>query len=211
MALAGLINYLLGALCVRTGKRNDSLALVASGKHLQSDAYSTLGIIIGLGLLLATRWVWVDSAVAIIFGVIIIFTGLKILRSTVAGIMDEADMALLKKVIIVLYAHKRENWIDLHNLRIIKYGKIYHFDAHLTVPWYLNITEAQQEISAMEAIITKKFGESIELFIHSDGCQEFSCKICRKTACKVRQFPFVTDIPWDLKNVTQNEKHGQEL
>ncbi len=209
IAGAGLANYLLGVLCLRTGKRNGSLALVASGHHLQSDAYSTIGILIGLFLLVITGLAWIDSAVAILFGGIIVFTGIRILRSTVAGIMDEADMSLLKKVIVVLYTNKRENWVDLHNLRIIKYGKILHLDAHLTVPWYLNITEAQEEITAMENIIVKKFGESIELFIHSDGCQDFSCRICRKASCKVRQHPFEQDIPWDLKNVTQNEKHGQ--
>ena len=209
VAVAGLVNYLLGVLCVRTGKKHQSLALTASGRHLKSDAYSTLGIIIGLGILLLTRWAWVDSAVAIIFGVIIVFTGLNILRSTVSGIMDEADVNLLKKVIVVLYANKRENWIDLHNLRIIKYGNILHVDAHLTLPWYLNITEAHEELTAIENIIMKKFGESIEMFIHSDSCQEFSCRLCRKTNCQVRQHPFEAEVPWELDNVTMNKKHGE--
>ena len=209
VAGAGLVNYLIGLLSVRTGQRNNSLALIASGRHLQSDAYSTVGIIIGLGLLILTQWAWIDSAVAIGFGFLIIFTGFKILRSSVAGIMDEADINLLKKVIVVLYTYKRENWVDLHNLRIIKYGHILHLDAHLTVPWYLNVHEAHQEISAMESIIIQKFGESIELFIHTDGCLEFSCKICQKTDCAVRQHHFEQAVLWDLKNVTQDKKHGQ--
>ncbi|MBK8489603.1 MAG: cation transporter [Saprospirales bacterium] len=209
VAGSGLANYLIGLLGVRTGKRNNSLALIASGRHLQSDAYSTVGIIIGLGLLMLTQWVWIDSAVAIGFGFLIIFTGVKILRSSIAGIMDEADINLLKKVIVVLYSHKKENWVDLHNLRILKYGNILHLDAHLTVPWYLNVHEAHQEISAMESIIIQKFGESIELFIHTDGCLEFSCKICQKTDCSVRQHPFEQAVLWDLKNVTQDKKHGQ--
>jgi len=210
VAGAGLTNFILGVICVRTGQRNQSIALVASGRHLQSDAYSTLGIILGLIILLLSGWGWVDPAVAIIFGVIIIYTGFRILRGTVAGIMDEADYDLLKKVILVLYTHKRVNWIDLHNLRIIKYGKILHLDAHLTVPWFLNIKEAQEEINAMENIVGNKFGESIELFVHSDSCEEFSCRICRKPDCKVRQHPFEKEILWDLDNVTQNKKHGQE-
>ncbi|MCB9285657.1 MAG: cation transporter [Lewinellaceae bacterium] len=209
VAGAGLVNYLLGLLCVRTGRRNNSLALVASGRHLQSDAYSTIGIIIGLGLLLLTKLAWIDSAVAISFGLLIIITGIRILRSSVAGIMDEADISLLKKVIVVLYTQKRENWVDLHNLRIIKYGHVLHLDAHLTVPWYLNVYEAHQEISEMESIIVHKFGESIELFIHTDGCLDFSCKICEKSDCAVRQHPFEEAVPWDLKNVTMDKKHGK--
>lgn len=208
VALTGLANYLLGALGIRTGKRNNSLALIASGRHLQSDALSTLGIIAGLGLLLLTNWGWIDSAVAIGFGILIIITGFKILRSTVAGIMDEADISLLKKVITVLHIHKRDNWIDLHNLRIIKYGHVLHLDAHLTVPWYMNVKEAHQEVNAMENIIIKKFGESIELFIHTDSCLDFSCKICKKTDCPVRQHPFEKAVEWNLENVTHDEKHG---
>ena len=209
VAAAGLANYLLGLLSVRTGRRNNSLALIASGRHLQSDSYSTLGIIIGLGLVLFTDWAWIDSLVAIGFGILIIFTGYKILRSSIAGIMDEADVDLLKKVIVILFAHKRENWIDLHNLRIIKYGHVLHLDAHLTVPWYLNVNEAHEEISEMEAIIVEKFGESVELFIHTDGCKDFSCKICSKKDCQVRQHDFEQTIRWDLDNVTENKSHGK--
>ena len=209
IAGAGLVNYLMGLLSVRTGQRNNSLALIASGRHLQSDAYSTVGIIIGLALVLFTKLAWIDSAVAIGFGMLIIFTGFRILRSSVAGIMDEADIKLLKKMIVVLYAHKKENWVDLHNLRIIKYGHVIHIDAHLTVPWYLNVHEAHREVAAMESIIVQKFGESIEMFIHTDGCLDFSCKICPKTDCTVRQHPFEQAVIWELKNVTQDKKHGQ--
>ena len=208
VAGSGLVNYLLGYVGVRTGKKNGSLALIASGRHLQSDAFSTLGIIIGLGLLLLTGWLWIDSAVAIGFGLLILFTGFKILRSTVAGIMDEADVQLLKQVIVVLFAHKRDNWIDLHNLRIIKYGNVLHVDAHLTVPWYINVREAQAEVATLEEIIVKKFGESVEMFVHTDGCQEFSCRICRKTDCAVRQHPFEEAVTWTLENVTSDEKHS---
>jgi divalent metal cation (Fe/Co/Zn/Cd) transporter len=56
--------------------------------------------------------------------------------------MDEADIELLKKIVDLLNKNKRENWVDLHNLRVIKYGSILHIDCHLTVPWYLNVNEA---------------------------------------------------------------------
>ena len=71
--------------------------MIASGKHLQSDSYSTFGIIAGLILIYFTGYKWIDPAVAIIFGVFIIYTGYKILRRSIAGIMDEADIELLKK------------------------------------------------------------------------------------------------------------------
>src|SRR5678816_4719237 len=84
--------------------------------------------------------------------------------------MDEADLGLLKHMVEVLDKNKQENWVDLHNLRVIKYGGQLHVDCHLTVPWYLNVHEAHAEIDKLAALIKKEFGNSIELFVHSDGC-----------------------------------------
>lgn len=202
-----IINYIAGALCVKTGKKNNSLALVASGKHLQSDTWSTVGIGIGLVLILLLKISWLDSAVAILFSFIIIYTGYKIVRSSIAGIMDEADGELLKKLVQQLNASRKENWIDLHNLRIIKYGATLHMDCHLTVPWYLNVHEAHNEIDSLSNLVQNEFGESVELFVHSDGCLDFSCSICTKANCAVRKQPFVKRPEWTIENISSNHKH----
>lgn len=207
VAITAFVNYLMGFLCLRTGTKNNSLALIASGKHLQSDTWSTLGIIAGLVLLYFTGFKWIDSAVAVIFGLIIIVTGYKILRRSIAGIMDEADAELLTKMVEILDKSRRENWIDLHNLRVIKYGSILHVDCHLTVPWYLNVHEAHKEIDELDRLVKSEYGETLELFVHSDGCLAFSCKICGKTSCNERIHPFQKKITWTLDNISNNKKH----
>jgi cation diffusion facilitator family transporter len=208
VAGSGIANWLLGALALQQGRKNNSLALVASGKHLQTDTYSTLGIIIGLFLISYTGKWWIDGAVAIAFGVFIIYTGYRILRTSLAGIMDEADMILLEKMVDVLGRNKHENWVDLHNLRVIKYGNVLHVDCHLTVPWYLNVHQAHAEIDELAKLIRSNFGESLELFVHSDGCLYFQCHICNKKDCPVRQHPFRERVAWTLDNALQNEKHS---
>lgn len=207
VSVTGVVNFIVGKICLNNGEKNNSLALIASGKHLQSDAYSTLAIVIGLGLLYVTKWQWVDSVVAIGFSFFILYTGFSIVRSSVAGIMDEADEALLKKLVGVLEKNRKENWIDLHNVRIIKYGSTLHLDCHLTVPWYLNVHEAHQEIDILAALVRQEFGDSLELFVHSDGCLDFSCKVCEKKDCAVRKHAFEKRIEWDLHNLVSNEKH----
>lgn len=207
ISITAIINYIIGALCVRTGNQNNSLALISSGKHLQSDTYSTVGILIGLILIRFTNITWIDSAVAILFSFIILYTGYKIIRTALAGIMDETDKALLIKMVMLLNANRRENWVDLHNLRIIKYGSTLHLDCHLTVPWYLNVHEAHQEIDVLAELVRKNFGESLELFVHSDGCLDFSCKICDKQNCSVRKHPFEKRIDWTVENISSNKKH----
>ena len=207
VAGTAVVNYISGSFCIRTGKKNNSLALVASGKHLQSDTWSTLGIVAGLLLILFTRITWLDSAVAILFSFIIIITGYKIVRSSVAGIMDEADAGLLKKMVLMLNENRRENWVDLHNLRIIKYGGTIHLDCHLTVPWFLNVHEAHREIDSLSQLVKKEYGETVELFVHSDGCLDFSCSICNKRDCKERIHPFKKRVEWTLQNISSDQKH----
>ena len=208
VAATAVVNFAMGYVCLRIGKKNNSLALVASGKHLQSDTWSTVAIIAGLILLYLTGYRWIDSVVAICFAVFIMYTGYKILRSSIAGIMDEADVKLLGRMVDILDAHRRENWVDLHNLRVIKYGSTLHVDCHLTVPWYLNVHQAHEEIDALAKLIRRDFGESLELFVHSDGCLPFQCHICNKQDCPVRQHTFEKRITWTLDNISKNIKHG---
>ncbi|MCZ2460955.1 MAG: cation diffusion facilitator family transporter [Chitinophagales bacterium] len=208
IAVTAVVNFIMGYYCLSYGKKNSSLALIASGKHLQSDTWSTAGIIIGLIFLYISGYRWIDGVVAILFGSYIIFTSYRILRRSVAGIMDEADMELLERVVQVLNANRRENWIDLHNLRVIKYGSVLHVDCHLTFPWYFTVREAHHEIDELAKLIRKDFGESLELFVHSDGCMPFSCRICYKAHCKERQHPFEKKITWTLENISQNKKHS---
>jgi cation diffusion facilitator family transporter len=207
VAITALINFILGYYCIRVGKRNDSLALTASGRHLQSDTISTLGIIAGLLFLYFTGYAWIDSVVAMVFALFIIYTGYKILRRSIAGIMDEADEKLLSSMVEWINSHRRDNWIDLHNLRVIKYGSVIHLDCHLTVPWYLNVHEAHKEIDILGQLIRDRFGESMEMFVHSDGCLPFQCHICNKPDCPVRQQSFDKRIEWTLENVQQDQKH----
>lgn len=211
ITITALINYITGTYCIKVGKKNNSLALIASGKHLRSDTWSTIGIIVGLILIYFLHWPWLDSAVAILFAFIIIYTGYTIVRKSLAGIMDEADTELIKKLVAYLQENRRDNWIDLHNTRIIKYGSILHLDCHLTVPWYLNVHEAHEEIDILSENIKSAFGESVELFVHSDGCLDFSCSICSKADCTVRKSPFIKRIDWTIENITSNSKHKLEV
>lgn len=207
IAAAGLVNFLVGSFAVRTGRKNRSLALQASGKHLISDTISTVGILVGLLLIFIFDFQWLDSVVACVFALVIIFQGAKIIRSSVAGIMDESDVALLNAVVSWLQSNRKENWIDLHNLRIIKYGTVIHMDAHLTVPWYFNVHQAHDEVEELHKAVKEKFGDSVELFIHTDGCLDFSCAVCTLSDCAERKQVFREKIDWTVENISTNQKH----
>lgn len=207
VTVSAVVNFAVGYLAVKRGRKNSSLALIASGKHLQSDTYTTIGIVAGLVLLYFTHLPWIDSVVALVFAFVIIFTGIKIIRSSVAGIMDEADTELLQEIVATLHQGRHDNWVDIHNLRIIKYGSVLHLDCHLTLPWYFNLHEAHEELDLIDGLIREKFGDSLEMFVHTDGCLDFSCPICSKKDCPVRKAPFVKRVDWNVANVSSNSKH----
>lgn len=207
---AGLLNYLMGYYLVKRGKESHSITLEASGEHLKSDAYSTVGLVLGLGLILATGFVWLDSVVALGFGALIGFTGFRLVKASVAGIMDEVDYALVEKVVEVLQQERRENWVDIHNLRIIKYGATLHIDCHLTLPWFFNTREAHAEVDALEDMLKERIEGANEFFVHVDSCIESSCKLCCKKDCPLRQAEFEAQELWTIENIMLNKKHGKK-
>ena len=212
VATCGGINFLAGKYAEGRGKKSNSMILISAGKHLQTDAYSTVAILIGLALLLLThnRWIWLDSAVAICFAVIIMLTGYKVLRKSISGIMDEMDTVLLKEVIKVIQENRRPQWVDLHNLRVIQYGSLMHVDAHMTLPWYFKVVDADREVHELEALIRSHFKNQVELFIHIDGCMPYQCKLCALAACPERQDVFQRQLEWTIDNLWANAKHGKE-
>ena len=207
VAFTAIVNFIVGAICIARGKSNNSMALQAGGRHLQSDTYSTAGIIIGLVVILYTKLSYLDGVISILFAAIILYTGYHILRKSIAGIMDEADLQLLQELISYINKHRRENWIDLHNLRVIKYGGLLHVDCHLTVPWYLTVQEAHLEVDALTGLMRERFGEQMEFFVHTDACYDVSCSICLKENCTVRKHAFLQRIEWTLENVIANKRH----
>ncbi len=211
VSIAGLINYILGAMAVKKGKKNKSLALISGGEHLKSDTYSTIGLVLGLILMYFTRFYWLDSVIALLFGSIIIFTGIKIVRKSLAGIMDEADEELIKQLVDTLEKNRNPNWIDIHNVRFIKYGSSLHLDSHLTMPWYFNLRESKKELDKLEEIIKDNFGNSLEMFVHVDDCcEDFSCKICKKQDCTFRKHAFEKEIVWTIENIESDKHHELE-
>ena len=200
IGITALINFVAGSLCVHTGTKNNTLPLVASGKHLISDSYTTLAILLGLALVYLTGIIWIDSVVAILFGGWILYTGYRIIRSSIAGIMDETDMNLIGRMVTLLNNHRRENWIDLHNLRIIKYGSVLHVDCHLTLPWNLNVKQAHAESKALASLVRKEFGDSIELFVHIDGSSD---KPVPSDARQLKNHPYRE--AWTLEHIISDK------
>ncbi|MCS6967281.1 MAG: cation diffusion facilitator family transporter [Cytophagales bacterium] len=205
--VTGSINYAMGYYLRYRGREMHSPSLQADGEHLMSDGYTSLGLIAGLLMVLLTGWDWIDSLMAIVFGVLIVRNGWGILQHAISGVMDAADEVLVAQVISILERERRPNWIDVHNLRIIKYGPRLHIDCHLTLPWYLTVEQAHEEAKAVGDIINTEMENRVEIFIHADPCVKASCSICTIFDCPVRKVPFVKKVKWTKEIAMQNSKH----
>lgn len=201
------INYLMGYISYKKGIRENSLVLQSSGKHLQSDTFTTLGVVLSLVLVYFTKIYWIDAVVALLFGGYIIFIGYQIIRKSLSGIMDEADLPLLTKLSKLLNENRKRDWVDIHNVRIQQHGSELHIDAHLTLPWYYDLRTAHNEMEEVYKLIGKNSERTIEFNFHLDDCKPFSCEICELWECKVRQHTFKKKIEWNDSTIAQLNKH----
>jgi cation diffusion facilitator family transporter len=205
--LAGVCNYVMGRYLIRYGQRHNSTAMIADGKHLLSDTISSIAIVIGLLIIHFTKIYWLDNLIAVLAGIYICYTGYKLLKESVTSLLDEADVEKLNMVIGMLNKSRREKWIDMHNLRVLKYGTRLHVDAHITLPWYDNLETSHTEVALVENLIKQQLGDELEFFIHADPCLPISCPICVVQNCPVRKAEFVKRLEWTLENLLPDRKH----
>ncbi|OJV13023.1 MAG: cation diffusion facilitator family transporter [Dyadobacter sp. 50-39] len=205
-----LVNTAIGYKLLTEGRQANSLALVADGKHLMSDSISSVVLIVSVGLIMLTGYVWIDSVASLFFGLFLAFSGSQLVSKSVAGLMDASDELLLDKVIHTLNAHKKDEWIDVHNLRAQQYGSDLHIDCHLTLPYYWELQKVHETIHDFENILKASQVGETEIFVHADPCVYQCCYFCRIENCPVRQHAFVQDIEWDAAKLTKNEKLYRE-
>ncbi len=200
IGIAGIINLILGLYLIRKGKLTNSLALVADGKHVLTDSYTSIGIVVGLILVLITQLYILDPVIALFVAVNILVTGYKLIRESVGGLMHETDKEMLTAIVNIFNKIKRSYWIDLHQLRFWKSADWVFIDFHLSVPYYFTVKEIHRE----EDFISEKISEVIpssDVRIHFDYCEEILCTYCDYEECKYRLKPKTKNLMWDIKKV----------
>jgi cation diffusion facilitator family transporter len=208
---SAFLNGMMGFYLVRLGKSSHSPTLVADGKHLTLDAYNGLMIVLALGVTFFTQWIWVDAVASLIFALLMCWQGIRLIRESVAALMDETNPAVFNKVIEWITQHQKPTWIDLHNLRIQQYGGDLHIDCHVTLPRYWDLSRVHDEIHDFEVTMGQVLPTEIEIFVHVDPCLDACCSHCEISDCPIRSHAFSNKIEWTAKNMALNQKHFNEL
>lgn len=207
IAFTGVVNFGMGTYMVRQSRVLNSLTLHADGKHLQTDAYSTVGLLAGLFLMYFTQLAWIDIVLSFGLGLYILYSGYKLLRKSIGGLMDESDNQLVGQIAAILQKYRKDDWIDVHNLRVQRYGHELHVDCHVTLPNYYDLNKVHDEVSDIDALINKYLHANTELFVHADPCMPACCHYCRMKDCPIRSETKKKDVVWNKKIISKNEKH----
>jgi cation diffusion facilitator family transporter len=201
------VNGILGYYLVSQGKSSHSPAIVADGKHLKLDALNGVFVVIALIITYVTNLFWIDSIASLIFASVMCWQGLNLIREAIAALMDETNPEVFQKVIQWIVSNKKQEWIDLHNLRVQQYGGDLHIDCHLTLPRYWDLNRVHDEIHEFEVTIGQVLPTNIEIFVHVDPCLDECCQHCPMANCQIRQHEFIKEIEWNKVNLALNQKH----
>ncbi len=196
IAFAGAVNLLTGLYLIRKGKETDSLTLIADGKHILADSFTSVGIVLGLLIVMWTGLEIIDPIIAIIVAVNILVTGYFLIRQSVSGLMLETDDKLLEEISNILIENRENFWIDIHELRFWKSANSVFIDFHLILPYYFTIKESHRTEEMIRDAIKEQIPSS-QIKIHIDFCTNDLCKYCKFEECNVRKSSFSEDVKWD--------------
>ena len=199
---ASVANLVLGLGLVRVGKRTRSIVLVADGKHVLTDVYTSAGVLLGLVLVNHTGWYWMDGAIACLVAVNILFIGVKLIRQAFQGLMDASDPELLEQISHLIATHRRSHWIDVHRLRAWRSGDRLHLDFHLILPRDLTLEQAHREVTDLEGILDTHLQGVADALIHAEPCVDPQCPICGHDPCGLRQEPTQHQSLWHRETLT---------
>lgn len=203
---AAVVNAALGWYLLATGTRVRSITLVADGRHVLSDVWTSAGVVTGLLLVRLTGIVWLDPLAAAVVGLNLAATGWRLVRQAAGGLLDEEDSALLAALVRAFDDNQHPGIIRLHRLRAQRAGRFTHVDAHLIVPEYWTVERAHEATDAFAERVLASCKVDGEIIFHTDPCRRALCDICTVEGCPVRVEPFAGRPPLTLEEATSTDE-----
>lgn len=156
-AVAGIVNGVVATVLIRAGKRHNSIALRADGRHLMTDVYTSIGVIIGVALVGVTGWGWLDAVVALAVGVNIIVAGYRLIAESTAGLMDHAMSEPDNERIKELLRENTSDGIEFHAVRTRESGSQQFMEMHMLVPGAWTVKRGHDEMEDVIEVVTAEY------------------------------------------------------
>lgn len=192
--LSGLANGLLGFYLVGQGRRYNSSALVAGGTHALSDTWTSIASITGVALVQATGLSIIDPLFALAAGTFLGWSGIRIIRHSLAELLDEEDPDILARIATALSSSHMPGLIGVHKTRVMRVGNHHIIDAHVVVAEFWDVAKAHDQVISFERAVLKKYPYSAEFHFHLDPCRQQFCRRCDLEACPIRKEAFESRI-----------------
>ncbi|HNA29809.1 MAG TPA: cation diffusion facilitator family transporter [Thiobacillaceae bacterium] len=132
--VASLINLVVARTLMKVGKEQNSITLEADAHHLLTDVWTSAGVIVGVSLVWATGWLWLDPAIALLVATNIVWTGWQLLQRSASGLMDVALPSEQIEAIEKVLAAYRARGLEFHALRTRQAGARAFATLHVLVP-----------------------------------------------------------------------------
>jgi len=165
-AAAGLVNLVLGLSLVKVGNRTSSPLLRANGMHVLTDVWSSAAVLVALVLIKTTGWVWWDPIAAILAALNIFRVGMKLIRESLRGLLDEADPAIEQQARDMLDAETSSRDLAYHNFRHRHSGRSHWLEFHLIFPDEMTVETAHNQATEIEAAVAKLIAPNGRVITH---------------------------------------------
>lgn len=169
-AAATLINGALGGYLVWLGRRKNSLILEANGKHVLTDCWTSAAVLVGLGLTVFTKWLPWDPICGIIMAINILIAGGGLIRSAMAGLMDQADPEAHRQLIEMLDRESTHRGLSYHALRHRSVGDAHWVELHFVFPEGTSLADAHRTATVIEQVVEKSLPPRAHVTSHLE-CQ----------------------------------------
>jgi len=169
---ASLINLAVGLILIKNGKKNHSITLEADGKHLMTDVYTSVGVLIGIGIVKISGWLVLDGIVAIGVALNIVWTGYQLMRRSALGLLDSSLPENERlKITNALDAYKEQN-MEYHSLMTRQAGQRKFVSLHVLLPGKLSIQEGHDMVEKIERNIRDLFDAPVTVFTHLEPVED---------------------------------------
>ncbi|MDQ3322096.1 MAG: cation diffusion facilitator family transporter [Acidobacteriota bacterium] len=170
--LATLINLVVGLILIRAGKQNHSIILEADGRHLLTDVWTSIGVVLGISVVSLTGWLALDPIIAILVALNIVWTGFQLIRRSALGLMDTAvTPETQEKIVRILDRYVAEKKIDYHALRTRQSGARKFVSVHILVPDDWTVQKGHDLTEEIENDIRQAVSDSI-VFTHLEPLED---------------------------------------
>lgn len=169
--VASLVNLVVALVVLRAGRRNGSITLEANGRHLLTDVWTSVGVVVAIGLVALTGWLWLDPVIALVVAANIIHTGIAILKRSIAGLMDKVIPSADRRVLEEILERHRGKQVDFHAVITRRAGMRKFVSMHVLVPGEWTVQQGHELVEEIEREIREAIQGSV-VFTHLEPIED---------------------------------------